>query len=256
MSSLFTNPPDRNLDQAGLAAGHGQPAGILKGHLDDTRISTDGSGADIGSSDDLLLAMGYKPELARNRSTFQVAFMSFVLASIPYGLATTFYYPLVGGGPANIVWGWIGVSLIIICVASSLGEITSVYPTAGGVYYQTFMLAPPKYKRILSWICGWAYVVGNITITLAVNFGSALFIIACVNVFESEPGVGIWAAQPYQTFLVFVAITLFCNAVSSLGNKWLPLIDVRISSLPRHSVANLHTRHLPFSGPLLVLSAS
>lgn len=189
------------------------------------------SGVDVegnNSADDLLEAMGYASELKRTRSTAQVAFMSFVLASIPYGLATTFYYPLVGGGPANIIWGWVSVSIIILCVAISLGEITSVYPTAGGVYYQTFMLSPPWCRKILSWICGWSYVVGNITITLAVNFGTTLFFIACINLFESEPGVGIFPATNWQIFLVFVGITLLCNLVASCGNKWLPLLDVRI----------------------------
>ena len=90
------------------------------------------SGAD--QADDLLETLGYTPELSRNRSTLQVAFMSFVLASIPYGLATTLFYPLIGGGPVNIIWGWVAVSMIIVCVAASLGEITSVYPTAGGTY--------------------------------------------------------------------------------------------------------------------------
>lgn len=88
------------------------------------------------SADHLLETLGYTPELSRNRSTAQVAFMSFVLASIPYGLATTLYYPLLGGGPVDIIWGWVLVSLIIICVAASLGEITSVYPTAGGISRQ------------------------------------------------------------------------------------------------------------------------
>ncbi|KAH7080870.1 amino acid/polyamine transporter I [Paraphoma chrysanthemicola] len=176
-------------------------------------------------ADDLLQAMGYKAELVRSRSTFQVAFMSFVLASVPYGLATTLYYPIACAGPVGIIWGWLGVSLIILCVAASLGEITSVYPTSGGVYYQTFMLSPPSYRRIASWICGWAFVVGNITITLAVNFATALFLGACINVFESEPGVGIFEGKPYQIFLLFLAITIVCNLVSALGNKWLPWLD-------------------------------
>ncbi|KAL8754463.1 MAG: hypothetical protein Q9184_005106 [Pyrenodesmia sp. 2 TL-2023] len=190
--------------------------------LDEKHLGEDG---DRNSADDLLAAMGYKAELLRSRSTLQVAFMSFVLASIPYGLATTLYYPIVGGGPANIIWGWVAVSLIILCVAASLGEITSVYPTSGGVYYQTFMLAAPSYRLIMSWICGWAFVVGNITITLAVNFGTTLFFVACINVFETEPEVGIFAAEPYQIYLIFFAITLLCNAVSALGNKWLPWLD-------------------------------
>ena len=50
-----------------------------------------GSGDDVvpADADNLLAAMGYKAELVRSRSTLQVAFMSFVLASVPYGLATT-----------------------------------------------------------------------------------------------------------------------------------------------------------------------
>lgn len=198
-----------------------------------------------------LEALGYEPELIRNRSTLQVAFMSFVLASIPYGLATTFFYPLVGGGPVNIIWGWLIVSMIILCVAASLGEITSVYPTAGGVYYQSFMLSPPAYRRIVAWICGWSYVVGNVMITLAVNFGSAQFLIACINVFETSPGVGIFEANTYQTFLIFLAITLLCNAVSSLGNKWLPYLDVGLTSwsLSLSPIfADTETRHSPFFG--------
>lgn len=179
-------------------------------------------------ADDLLQAMGYKSELVRSRSTFQVAFMSFVLASVPYGLATTLFYPIACAGPVGIIWGWLGVSLIILCVAASLGEITSVYPTSGGVYYQTFMLSPPSYRRIASWICGWAFVVGNITITLAVNFATALFLGACINVFESEPGVGIFAGVDWQIYLIFLGITLLCNMISALGNRWLPWLDVRL----------------------------
>lgn len=194
------------------------------------KSSTDLPGSSRGeaSANQLLESLGYAPELARNRSTMQVAFMSFVLAAIPYGLSTTMYYPLAGGGPANIIWGWLGVSFIILCVAASLGEITSVYPTAGGVYYQTFQLSPPAWRRVASWICGWLYVVGNVTITLAVNFGTALFLVACINVFESSPGVGIFAGETWQIFLIFLALTLLCNAISAFGDRWLPILDVRL----------------------------
>ncbi|KAF2276823.1 amino acid transporter [Westerdykella ornata] len=187
------------------------------------RMPIGGEEVSVDDADELLAAMGYKPELVRTRSTLQVAFMSFVLASIPYGLSTTFYYPLVGGGPANIIWGFVGVSLIILCVAISLGEITSVFPTAGGVYYQTWMLANPAYRHIASWICGWSFVVGNITITLAVNFGTTLFLVGCLNVFGGEDGI--LEGNRWQVYLLFLAITLLCNAVSALGNKWLPWLD-------------------------------
>ncbi|GAW19385.1 hypothetical protein ANO14919_088710 [Xylariales sp. No.14919] len=192
----------------------------------DAMVSGDHFGeTDSDTADQLLTSLGYKPELLRTRSTFQVAFMSFVLASVPYGLATTLYYPLVCGGPVDIIWGWVAVSLIIVCVAASLGEITSVYPTAGGVYYQAFMLAPMSYRRLAAWVCGWLYVVGNITITLSVNFATALFLVASVNVFQTAAGEDVLAGSAYQVFLIFLGVTLICNLVCALCNKWLPILD-------------------------------
>ncbi|KAJ5313103.1 hypothetical protein PENANT_c018G08864 [Penicillium antarcticum] len=183
-------------------------------------------GVDTTNADRTLEDMGYKPELARNRSIWQVTFMCFILSSVPYGLSTTLYYPLAAGGPANVIWGWVIISFLILCVAISLAEITSVYPTAGGVYYQTFVLSPLWCRRVASWICGWSYVAGNITITLAVNFGTALLFVACLNVFEKSPGVGITDDfQTYQTFLIFLAITLLTHAISAFGNKWLPWLE-------------------------------
>ena len=90
------------------------------------------------------------------------------------------------------------------------------------------MLAPVRWRRIASWIYGWLFVVGNITITLAVNFGTTLFFVACINVFESEDGVGVFEGSNYQVFLVFLGITFLCNAVSALGNRWLPWLDVSL----------------------------
>ncbi len=232
-----TYPSSADKDQELLNGAHADGLTRRATHEKKRHANQEVNGED-NSADDLLEAMGYQSELVRNRSTLQVAFMSFVLASIPYGLATTFFYPLIGGGPSNVLWGWVAVSIIILCVATSLGEITSVYPTAGGVYYQTFMLSPIWCRKIMSWICGWSYVIGNITITLAVNFGTTLFFIACINVFEAtpatdtEPAVGIWEAETYQIFLTFVAITLLCNLVAALGNKWLPWLDVSINSTP------------------------
>lgn len=99
---------------------------------DSLRQRANGSSSSVENADQALEALGYKPELARNRSTLQIAFMLAALAAVPYGMTTAMTYPVVGGGPAVMIWGWVAVSLLVLCVAASLGEITSVYPTAGG----------------------------------------------------------------------------------------------------------------------------
>lgn len=221
------------------------------------RASFAGSTGETANADELLNVLGYQSELVRSRSTFQVAFMSFVLASVPYGLATTLLYPIAGGGPVAVVWGWCGVCAIIGCLAVSLGEITSVYPTSGGVYYQTFMLSPPSTRRITAWICGWAYALGNIIITLSVNFGTTLFFIGCINIFQDADGNGIWAPATYQYYLVFLAITLVCNLICSLGNRLLPLLDVSVKPQSTFWRCELNlSRPLPSPSPLLVFLPS
>lgn len=112
---------------------------------EDEQFESASSQKDVGLAADQLAELGYVSELERSRSTWQVAFMSCLLDSVPYGLTTTLVLPLYGGGPTDIIWGWVAVYLIMMCVPASLGEITSVYPTAGGVYYQTFMVSPVKY---------------------------------------------------------------------------------------------------------------
>jgi hypothetical protein len=90
------------------------------------------------------------------------------------------------------------------------------------------MLAPAKWRRLASWICGWLYVVGNITITLAVNFGTAMFLVGCINVFQTDPEVPVIEGNEWQLYLIFLALTLLCNAISAFLNKWLPVLDVSI----------------------------
>jgi len=80
------------------------------------------------------------------------------------------------------------------------------------------MLSAPSYRKLTSWITGWAFVVGNITITLAVQFGTALFYVACIQLF------GDYFTETYQIYLLFVAITVLCSCISTFGNRYLPIL--------------------------------
>merc|ERR1711939_745413 len=95
------------------------------------------SGAEPGTADDLLNVLGYQSELVRSRSTLQV---------LRSRLSTVWI-----GNHSAVSHCWRRTCrrrLGLVCClrhhhvpCRSLGEITSVYPTAGGVYYQTFMLS-------------------------------------------------------------------------------------------------------------------
>lgn len=117
-----------------------------------------------GSIDDInvLDQLGYKSELSRNRSMFTLLFQSLAIAAIPYGEGGPLISAIYGGGPLAIFVGWICILVLDECVALSLSELASKYPTSAGPYYWSFQLAS-KGKTTLSFITGWVWLVGNWT---------------------------------------------------------------------------------------------
>lgn len=116
--------------------------------------------------------------------------------------------------------GWIIVLIVDECVALSLGEFASRYPTSAGPYYWSFQLASPKHRTLLSFITGWTWLIGNWTITLSVNFGFASLIAASVALYHPD-----WAPSSWQLLLIFYAICLITFFIVAYGNRMLPMVD-------------------------------
>ncbi|RDB17717.1 Choline transport protein [Hypsizygus marmoreus] len=165
--------------------------------------------------------LGYKQELVRTRGLFHILFMTLAIMAVPYGLSAPIATSLIGGGPATIIWGWLFVSVIVLPLAFSLAEISSKYPTSAGAYYWTYRLASPKTRLVLSWINGWLNLVGVWTISLSVTFGTAQLIVAGVGIFRPE-----WVAAPWQTYLIFVGVTVISGVIVVFLNHLLPMIDI------------------------------
>lgn len=91
-----------------------------------------------------LAVLGYKEELTRNRSLYTLLFQSLAIAAIPYGEGGPLMSAIYGGGQLSIFLGWIVVLILDECIALSLGEFASRYPTSGGPSYWVFRtsLAP------------------------------------------------------------------------------------------------------------------
>ncbi|KIW98073.1 uncharacterized protein Z519_01657 [Cladophialophora bantiana CBS 173.52] len=174
-----------------------------------------------GSVDDIVVMdkLGYKPELNRNRSMATLLFQSLAIAAIPYGEGGPLISAIYGGGPLAIFVGWIVVLILDECIALSLGELASRYPTSAGPYYWSFQLAT-KGKTTLSFITGWVWLVGNWTITLSVNFGFASLIVASVAMYHPD-----WVAKDWQLLLIFYAICLMTLVICTFGNRFLPMVD-------------------------------
>ncbi|KAK3938203.1 amino acid/polyamine transporter I [Diplogelasinospora grovesii] len=169
---------------------------------------------------DVVKILGYKPELKRNRSMFTLLFQSLAIAAIPYGFGGPLISAIYGGGQLPMFLGWIFIMIVDECIALSLGELASRYPTSAGPYYWSFQLASPKVRTVLSFITGWTWLIGNWTITLSVNFGFASLIAATVSLYHPD-----FVVQPWQLLLMFYAICLITFCIVAYGNRFLPMVD-------------------------------
>ncbi|KAH7025413.1 putative amino acid permease [Macrophomina phaseolina] len=186
-----------------------------------TDLERPASHAGVASDEaEQLAVLGYKPELQRNRSMFHLLFQTLAIAAIPYGEGGPLISAIYGGGPLSIFVGWIVVLVLDECVALSLSELASRYPTSAGPYYWTFQLSPAKTKTLLSFINGWTWLIGNWTITLSVNFGFASLIAGAVSMYHDD-----FVASDWQLLLIFYAICIVTFFICAFGNRFLPLVD-------------------------------
>ncbi|KAM3498068.1 hypothetical protein MY10362_008598 [Beauveria mimosiformis] len=176
--------------------------------------------ASAQQADIALASLGYKSELPRNLKMMSVLGLSFAIMAVPYGLSTTMSYSLVNGQSVTALYGWCFVSVISLCIAASLAEICAVYPTAGGVYYWSAMLASRRWAPLVSFVDGWLTLVGNWTITLSINFGGAQLIVSAIYMFNES-----YVAKSWHTVLVFWALMLVCAAINAFGSRYLDVIN-------------------------------
>lgn len=173
----------------------------------------------LEESDEILGHLGYVPELHRNRSLLTLLFQSLSIAAIPFGESTAMMVAIFGGGQLSIFVGWIVVCSLDQCVAMSLAEFASRYPTSAGPYYWSFQLAK-SHAKLLSFVTAWIWMIGNWTITLSVNFALAELLVATVSIYKSN-----WTANAWQLLLVFYAICIVSFFICGFGNRFLPMVD-------------------------------
>lgn len=172
------------------------------------------------AADQALASLGYKGELPRNLGMMSILGLSFAIMAVPFGMSTTLYITLTNGQAVSVLYGWVLVSLISVCIAASLAEICAVFPTAGGVYYWSAMLSTRPWAPLVSFVDGWLTLVGNWTVTLAIAFSGAQLILSAVSIFNPD-----YVATRWQTLLCFWAVMLVCALVNAFASRYLDFIN-------------------------------
>src|SRR5215203_2758483 len=172
--------------------------------------------------------LGYAQELFRSMGGFQNFAISFTIISILAGCLTSYYIAYNQGGPVAITWGWLLVGAFSTIVAMAMGEIASVYPTAGGLYYWASKLGSPGW----GWFTGWFNLIGQIAVTAAIGYGCAVFTTALLNLLWDYPNSTSWVLFTYGMILFLAGLVnmfkVSATAMLNAFSAWWHMIGVLI----------------------------
>ncbi|CAL1708623.1 unnamed protein product [Somion occarium] len=163
----------------------------------------------------VLAGLGYKQELKRAFKPYEVFGIGFSVIGLIPSMASVLVFALPNGGPVALVWGWGVCSVFLVVIALALAELSSAAPTSGGLYYWSHMYASPRWKNLMSWVCGYSNTIGNIAGVASVDWGCAVQLMAAVSIGSDmtfTPSTG-------QTYGVFVALVLCHVCIASLATR-------------------------------------
>jgi amino acid transporter len=120
--------------------------------------------------------LGYAQELLRSMGGFSNFAISFSIISILTGAVILYDYGLAWAGTAAVLIGWPLITVFVVCIAASMAEIASAYPTAGGLYYW----ASKMKNKNWGWWTAWLNLIGQFAIVAGINYAAAGFLNATI----------------------------------------------------------------------------
>ncbi|KXH27469.1 hypothetical protein CSAL01_07404, partial [Colletotrichum salicis] len=157
-------------------------------------------------------------ELRRTFSLWSVLGISFSLTNSWFGISTALVTGINSGGPVQLVYGMILVTVVCVAVGISLAELASAMPHAGGQYYWTSRLAGPTYARFASYMTGWIAWAGPVFTCASIALGVGNLRLGCIQLVHPELVI-----RPWMSFVSYQIVNLFCF-VFNLTSGALPSI--------------------------------
>lgn len=137
--------------------------------------------------------------------------LGYVVCDSWVGIGVTLTIGIAQGGFMTIIYGTIILFILMGASALTLAELASVYPTAGGQYHWTSILAPERTSRGISYlcacinICAWIFTVSSISMIITEYVGTL------VTSYNPDKVLTNW-----QEFLIYQLINLIAFAYNAL----------------------------------------
>ncbi|RDW92289.1 putative amino acid permease 2 (AAP-2) [Coleophoma crateriformis] len=174
--------------------------------------------ADMSAADaELAAKFGYTPVFKRQFGYLSTFSFAVSISGLFATIMTTFVFPLDAGGAASAVWCWAISGLGCLCIAFSVAELVSAYPTSGGLYFTISRLAPKDWVPSISWVTGWLNLLGQIAGVASSEYGAAQMLLAAVCIGSDFQ----YVITTNTTIGVMAALTVLTGIVNSMSTFWM-----------------------------------
>ncbi|KAH2411131.1 hypothetical protein KXV53_005404 [Aspergillus fumigatus] len=172
-----------------------------------------------------LATMGHDQALTRKFDLWSMLALAFCVLGTYSTFAQGLSSGLTNGGPITILWGLVLVTVCNLCVAVSLGELTSSMPTALGQAYWVYRLWHTPTGRFVSYLCAWINTFGWWTLTASQIAFMTEFLLGMKVMFDEKWG---GAGVGWLQFVIYLGLVLVLTGVNVVGcrrEKILPWLN-------------------------------
>ncbi|THH08403.1 hypothetical protein EW145_g2731 [Phellinidium pouzarii] len=171
----------------------------------------------LEEEDSKLKRLGIRPELRREFTSLSTISFALGVVGCAASVASTLNTPLLLGGPATVVWAWLLGSVGCICIALSVAELVSAYPTAGGLYTSTAYVVPSEYRASITFVSGWMTIMGQLAAPASGTYALSQMIFSAATIATD----GNFVASSRQILGLYVGLIVALGMTNSLPTKYL-----------------------------------
>ncbi|TWU71504.1 hypothetical protein ED733_002142 [Metarhizium rileyi] len=169
-----------------------------------------------------LTRLGKKPVLKRNFGFMSILGFSCTIL-ITWEATLVLSTPgLANGGPAGVIYGYIIVWLGNISVFTTLSELVSMAPTAGGQYHWAAMLAPRSCAKSISYLTGWLTIAGWQGSVASSGFLTGNMIRGMITMTATYYD---YTPQAWHSTLLYWAVIFFAVSINAVVSSALPKFE-------------------------------
>ncbi|KAB8304225.1 hypothetical protein EYC80_003643 [Monilinia laxa] len=161
---------------------------------------------------------GQVEELRKDFSVWSLGSLCLCLMATWEALTSVVTAALANGGAPCLFYNYCISFIGSLAISSSLAEIASIWPTAGGQYHFVAALAPKNQMKVASWFTGWISIGGQIVLTASAAFSAGLQFQGLITLIHPDS----YVPARWQGMLFYWLVLLYSAALNIWGSKVLP----------------------------------